>query len=122
MNTVNPATLLRSLIVYAIIVPLAILVGYLLANQMDYQTLGFIGVLVAILIFPLLMKWHYPLLIFSWSAPITLFFLPGRPSLFFAMVVVSLSISVVDRILNREKHFVPTAGVAWPLLALLVVT
>src|ERR1017187_8986160 len=119
MNTVNPATLLRSLIVYAIIVPLAILVGYLLANQMDYQTLGFMGVLVAILIFPLLMKWHYPLLIFSWSLPVTLFFVPGHPSLFMFMVVVSLGISVVERILDRNQPFLPATSVRWPLLAFL---
>src|ERR1022692_4952848 len=119
MNNINTSALFRSLIVYAICVPLAIIIGYTLTNPLDYQSMGFIGVLVAILIFPLLMKWHYPLLIFSWSAPVTLFFLPGRPSLFLAMVVASLSISVVERILNREKHFVPTGGIVWPLLALL---
>jgi hypothetical protein len=119
MNNINNPALFRSLIVYAVCVPLAIIIGYMLTNPLDYQSMGFIGVVAALLILPLLMKWHYPLLIFSWTAPFTLFFLPGRPTLFLAMVLVSLTISVVERILNREKHFVPMGGVGWPLLALL---
>lgn len=121
MNNINSTALLRSLIVYAVCVPLAILVGYMLTNPLDYQSIGFVGVLLAILVFPLLMKWHYPLLIFSLACPFTLFFLPGHPNLFLPMVVVSLSISVVERILNKEQTFLPTGGVRWPLLALLVV-
>ena len=121
MNNLNSSALFRSLIVYAVCVPLAIVVGWTLTNPLDYQSLGFIGVLTAILVFPLLMKWHYPLLIFSWSAPIMVFFLPGHPTLFLLMVLMSLSISVMERILNKDQHFLPAAGVRWPLLALLVV-
>lgn len=126
LNNVNPAALLRSLIIYAICVPLAIVVGYTLvnltnANFQDMSSLGVIGVLVGILVFPLLMKWHYPLLIFSWALPATLFFIPGRPSLFLFMVVVSLTISVIERILDRNRPFLPTGGVHWPLLAMLAV-
>jgi hypothetical protein len=121
MNNLNSPALFRSLVVYAICVPLAITVGYLLTDLQDYESMGFIGVLVAILIFPVLMKWHYPLLIFSIGCPITLFFLPGKPSLFITMVAVSLSISVVESILNRDKHPVPAGGVRWTLLALLLV-
>ena len=120
MNTTNPSVLFRSLIVYAICVPLAILVGYLLTNPQDLETIGFIGVMTAILVFPLLMRFHYPLLIFSWNLPVTLFFLPGHPSLFYLMVVASLSISVVERILDRNQPFLPASAVRWPLLAFLV--
>lgn len=121
MNTVNPATLLRSLLVYAFIVPIAIVMGYLLANQMDYQSLGVMALLGSLIVFPLLMKWHYPLLIFSWNLPATLFFLPGHPTLFTFMVVVSLGISVVERILDRNHPFVPAASVRWPLIAFVAV-
>ena len=119
MNNINSSALFRSLIVYAVCVPLAIIIGWMLANPLDYQSLGFIGVLVAITVFPLLMKWHYPLLIFSLGAPITVFFLPGHPNLFLPMVMVSLSISVVERILNRDQPFVSPGGVQWPLFALI---
>ena len=121
MNNVNSAGLFRSLIVYAICVPLAIIIGYTLTNPLDYQSFGFIGVLVAILVFPLLMKWHYPLLIFSLTAPLTMFFLPGRPYILLPMVAVSFTISLVERILNREQHFISVPSVKWPLLALAAV-
>jgi hypothetical protein len=121
MNNVNSSALFRSLIVYAVCVPLAIVVGWTLSDPLNYQSIGLVGVLMTLMVFPLLMKLHYPLLIFSWAAPITMFFLPGHPALFLPMVVVSLSISVVERILNKDKHFMPAGGVQWPLLALLAI-
>ena len=125
MNQFNNApALVRSLITYAICVPLAMFIGYTLVNltnTMDYQSFGIVGVLAAFLIFPLLMRWHYELLIFSWGAPISLFFLPGRPNLFTAMAVISLSISVVERILSRDRHFIPAPSVKWSLLVMLAV-
>src|ERR1017187_9043509 len=102
MNNINSSALFRSLIVYAVCVPLAIVIGWMLTNPLDYQSIGFIGVLVAVMAFPLLMKWHYPLLIFSLTAPLTMFFLPGRPNIFLPMVVASFTISMVERILNRD--------------------
>ncbi len=121
MNSANPSILLRSLVVYAVCVPLAIFVGYMLANPLDYESIGYLGVLLAAIVFPLLMKWHYPLLIFSWGLPISLFFLPGHPNLFLLMVVASLSISVVEKILNHERLFLPAGGVKFALVALLAV-
>ncbi len=120
MNTVNPAALLRSLIVYAVCVPLAILVGCLLCN-LDYTSLSVMAVGAAVLIFPLLIKWHYPLLVFSWAFPAVMFFLPTQPTFFMFMVVVSLCISIVERILDRNQPFVPASAVRWPLFALVAV-
>ena len=121
MNTVNPASLLRSLIVYAVCVPLAITVGYMLTNPLDYQSLGFMSVVAAIIIFPILMKWHYPLLIFSWSLPATLFFLPTHPNVFVFMVAASLGISTVEKILDRNQPSLPATAIRWPLLAFVAV-
>ena len=123
MTNTNSTALFRSLAVYAVCVPLAIVMGYVLTSlsYMDYQSLGFVGVLLAVLIFPLLMKWHHPLLIFSWSCPLSLFFLPGRPGLFIPMVMASLGISIVERILDKNKRFIAVPAVTWPLVALLAV-
>ncbi len=118
MNNVNSAALFRSLIVYAVCVRVAIFICYMLTNRLDYQSIGFVGVLIAVLVFPLLMKWHYPLLMFSLSAPLTMFFLPGRPFIFLPMVVVSLTISVVEGILNRDRQFIPVPSIKWSLFAL----
>jgi len=123
-NNVNPTELLRPLIVYAVCVIMAVIAGYALVNGLnygDFQSVGTIGLVVGVLIFPLLMKWHYPLLVLSCGLPATLFFLPGHPTLFVAMVAASLTISVVERILNRDQPFLPATGVRWPLLAFLLV-
>jgi len=121
MNNVNASALLRSLIVYAVCVPLAIIVGWMLTNPLDYQSIGFIGILIAVMVFPLFMRWHYPLLIFCVSFPATLFFLPGHPTAFLVMVAISLTISVVERILDKRNTFLPAGGVQWPLFAFLAV-
>lgn len=122
MNTVNSTALFRTLVVYAICVPLAIAVGYSLTsvtNSYDYGSYALIGGLVALLVLPLLMRWHYWLLVFSWSSPIVLFFLPVQLEMFLFMVAVSLTISVIERILDRNKQFITPSVMAWPLLALL---
>jgi hypothetical protein len=121
MNNVNPSALLRTLVVYAFCVPLAMLVGYLLADPFQQVSMMFGAAIVAVLIFPLLMKWHYPLLILSFGMPVTLFFLPGRPSLFLAMVAASLTISVAERILDRNQRGLSVPSVRWSLLAFLAV-
>ena len=113
----------RALLVYAICVPLAIVLGYMLTgfDNRDRESIGIVALLAGVLIFPLLMKWHYPLLVFSVSLPATVFFLPGQPSMFIAMVAASLTISVVERIINRNQPFLTAAGVQWPLLVMLLI-
>jgi hypothetical protein len=123
MNNNAPA-ILRALVVYAICVPLAIFVGYTLANPFDFSingvwSLGTLGILVAVLASPLLLRWHYPLLLFSWYSSVTFAFLPGAPSLWLFMVVVSLSLSILERILNNRTHFIRVPQITWPLLAML---
>src|ERR1700690_2368960 len=97
--------ILKTLIIYAMIVPLAVFVGYMLASPLDYSALAIYGLLALALVFPLLMKWHYPLLLFSWSAAISVFFLKGLPNLWLVMVVLSLGISTIERILIPGHHF-----------------
>ena len=121
MNNSAPA-IFRSLIVYAVCVPVAIFVGFTLANPMDYSTLGFYGVLIMLLLTPVLLRWHYPLLLLSWNMSMYLVFLPSRPVFWLPMVMVSLGISVLERIMNDDKHFIRVPQITWPLLALLAVT
>lgn len=46
----NPANAMRMLITYVIIIPLAILVGYLLTDPLDFGTLGFFGLITILLL------------------------------------------------------------------------
>ena len=61
---------------WAFWLPLAIVLGYMLANPMDTTTLGVCGAVLAFLMIPLLLKHHHAWLIATWNMSIVLFFLP----------------------------------------------
>jgi hypothetical protein len=109
------------LITYAICIPVAILVGYLLANPLDYGTMGFLGLVIALILSPVFIKWHYPLMVFSLSAPIVCFFLIGKPPLAQVLVFLSLGIAIVERATSSERQFLRAPSMTWPLLFLLAV-
>jgi hypothetical protein len=115
----NAPAILRSLVTFAVIVPLAVLIGYLLANPLDTSTFTYVGILTAILMFPVLLRWHHPLLIFSWNSGMFLFFLPGRPDAWLAMTAVSLGITLLQRALGGVKQLVSVPQVTWSLICLI---
>ena len=115
----NTAALLRALVIYAAIVPLAIFIGYLLTDPLDRSSFTYYGILALILISPILLRWHHPLLIFSWYSGIYLFFLPGTPDLWLVMTVVSLGISLLQRALGGVKQLVSVPQVTWSLLCMI---
>ena len=121
MTNSNLPALLRTLIVYGVCVPLAIFVGYTLANPLDINTLGFYGVVGAILISPFILRWHTEILVFSWSASVSFFLLPGAPPLWLVMVVISLLISILERVISGRAHFIRVPQITWPLIAFAVV-
>jgi O-Antigen ligase len=112
-------TVFRSLIVYAICVPLAIMVGYLLTNPLDYSTAAIYVVLVLLLVLPLLLRWHYPLLLFSLNTSMFVAFIKGDPDFWMVMVMVSLGISVLERALNSQKQFIYVPQMTWSLVCML---
>ena len=85
----NPASDIKVLITYAVCIQLAILVGYTLTDPLDYGTLGIFGLIALLLLSPVFIKWHYPIMLFGLAAPIYCFFLKGNPPL--GQVVVLLS-------------------------------
>lgn len=120
----NSAAILRTLITYAIAVPLAIIVGYLAtwaAYAPSKSNFGVFGMLALVMSIPILLRWHPVLLLFCWNLPVTLFFLPGAPQAGLAMIGISLGISTLQRTLSHEKRFISAPQVTWPLLALTLV-
>ncbi len=112
----NPAAAMRMLITYAICIPLAVLVGYLLTNPMDYGTLGFLGLVIALIISPIFIKWHYPIMVFALSSPIMVFFLKGNPSFAQVMIFLSLGIAVIERTMSGDRRFISVPSITWPLM------
>ena len=120
----NSAAIVRALIIYAVCIPLAIVVGSIvvsLASSPSYSNFGAVGVLALILCIPILLRWHHPLLVLCWNLPLTIFFVRGSPHVFLPMVVISLGISVLQRAISKEKRFIPAPQIAWPLLFLAAV-
>src|SRR5664279_2279191 len=100
----NSAAILRALIIYAICIPLAIVVGFgavSVGNAPSYVNFSAFGMLVLVLCAPILLRWHHPLLVLSWSLPLTVFFLKGSPQVWLPMMAVSLGISVLQRAMNK---------------------
>jgi len=117
-NTIN---IPRSHLIMGLCLPLAVLLGYLLAEPLDSASLGVIVFVLVILGVPLLMKWHHPLLILSWNACVNLFFLPGSPGLWMVMAFASLLFGLLSRSVNPDNRFIYVPTLVRPLLFLLAV-
>lgn len=118
----NATAILRTLILYAICLPGAVVVGVLLTEPTYSSSWIGYGALATLLCLPLLLRWHHPLLIFCWNLPLTVFFLPGLPAIWLPIMAVSLGISVLQRTLNKDMRFLPTPQITLPLIFLLAVT
>jgi hypothetical protein len=118
MTTGLPA--LRGLIIYGLCLPLALLIGYMLAQPLDWQTLGFFGVLLLVICTPLLLRWHHAILIASVNAT-AVAMLPGHPALWIVLATLSLAISVLQLTLSRRFRFLYSPTTTRPLLVLLAV-
>jgi hypothetical protein len=117
----NASALSRPLLLYGLSVPLAVLLGCLLANPLDFTTVGVLVVVFFVLAIPLLLRWHHAWLIATWNCTAMLFFLPGRPAVWMGLAAASLTISLLQYALNRRMKFLNVPAVAWPLLFLTAV-
>jgi hypothetical protein len=121
----SASSLLRSLLIYSICLPLAIFLGYIIAQEGNplYNISTYFGVLsiLFLLALPLLLRWHHGLLIATWNLSAYLYFLPGRPDLWMVMAWLSLSLAILQFILNRRQRFLSVPSVTRPLLFLLIV-
>ena len=117
----NAFLLLRSLIIYGVCLPIAILLGYMLADPLSYESVGTVGVVFALLSLPLFLKWHYPWLYACWSLNAVAFLLPGRPDFATLMCVISLTISILQYALDKKYKFIVVPSLVRPLVFILVV-
>ena len=119
MNNIN--ALVRSIITYAVCIPLAAIIGYMLTKPLDYSAAAFYSMIVIVLIFPIIARFHHPLMFLCYNLPINLFFVKTSPSIGMVMIMISLGISIFDRILSRRSHFISVPEMTLPLTILLAV-
>ena len=115
----NAPAILKSLVVYALCVPLAVIVGYMLTDPQDYSTFAYAGFLALALFSPLLLRWHYPLLLFSVNTTAIIFFIKGKPAFWLVMVVLSLGVSLLERAMSSQKRFIRVPQITWPLICMI---
>jgi O-Antigen ligase len=116
MNSNNVPAAIRSLIIYALCIPLAVWIGYLLAMPADRSTFSYGGIMALIFLTPILLRWHHFFLIAGWNLSLTIFFLPGTPPVWLLLTALSLGISVVQRTVNSRAHFLSAPEITWPLI------
>src|ERR1051325_4267887 len=121
----SASSLLRWLLIYSICLPMAIFLGYVIAQEgnplYSLSTYFAIVPVLFLLVLPLLLRWHHGLLITTWNFNVMLYFLPGRPQLWMAMAWFSLLLAIVQYILNRQLRFLSAPGVTRSVLLLAAV-
>jgi hypothetical protein len=92
----------RVLTVYAIAIPLALVLGYALATP-DQMTIVMVGLVLFSLALPIFIQWHHILLIFFWNAAFNIPFLPSLPHSWLLLAVLSFGISWLNGLLAGRK-------------------
>jgi len=117
----NDLRLPTNLLIFGLCVPLALLLGFMLATPTSSGAFLFVTATFLLLFLPVLLRWHHFLLICTWNSALLMFFLPGLPSLGITLGFVSLLFSVVTRTLSHGKQFVGTRSLSLSLLFLAAV-
>lgn len=117
----NTFALPRTLIIFAVVIPVALVLGYVLASPEELTSIAVVGLVLLVLCIPLLLKWHYPILLFSWNAGLIIFLLPGQPGLWMLMAGVSLGLTILAYLLNKQSGFQILPSITFPLMFLVLV-
>lgn len=112
---------LRALVTYGLALPLAVYLGYLMAQPWGRGDFAFIFIVISLPLIPILLKYHHFFLVLSWNMSMVLFFVQGAPYLWMAMTAISLLLTALQYILKRNVPFAIPSSIAWPLVMLFVV-
>lgn len=114
----NDASANRSLIIYAICLPLAIFLGFLLTDPLDKTNDITFAVLFLVLMLPLLFRWYHAWLITIWNMAITFILIPGFLPGWLPMACIAFAIAIGHYALNRQRKFLEAPSVTWSLVVL----
>lgn len=106
----------RAHLILGICIPLAVLLGYLLAEPLEPSSMAVVVLVVFALSVPLLMNWHHPLLVLAWNSQMAPIFLPGQPPLWLILAFGSLLFAVLSRAVNPNRSFVHVPSLSRPLI------
>jgi hypothetical protein len=121
MTSDRMSAALRPLLIYIVCLPLALFLGFQIANPDWRYSSGVVAVVLFVLAFPLFMRFHHPLLVLAWNASIAFAFLPGNLQLWIVMAAVSITISLAQRMLNNKNRFLSAPEITRPLIVFAVI-
>ncbi len=120
----DPRSAVRSILIYVICLPLALVLGWQLTGLTSWQrdSILTVGIVLGVLLFPILLRWHHPLLVLSWNTIVVIpAILPGRPQVRLCLTAASFLISYLMYALDRRHKPLSVPLVARPLLAFALV-
>lgn len=117
----NTAVISRSNLIYGVCLPLAVLIGYLLAEPFELGSIAVVALIFGVLSIPLVMRWHHLLLLVSCNAAICPYFLPGRPMLWMLAAILSFGIIILTRAMGKDVQFFRARNVSRSLIFLALV-
>ncbi len=103
---------------YALAIPLAIIVGVSVADPTRPASLLTLAMILGLGLAPLVLRFYHESLIIAWNSALVIFFLPGRPTLAMALVGLCMVMAVVNRAMVRQPLTLPARSVAAPLIVL----
>jgi hypothetical protein len=109
----------KSVFIFIFCVPLAVLLGFMLATPLDRTALAIVFGVFLVLLTPILLTTHHIFLIVMWNAYIDVYFLPGQPYMWMLATLVSAFLSILTRTVNRGRMpFLNVSSVTWSLIAI----
>jgi len=117
----NASLVLRSFLVYLVCLPLAVILGFQLANPDWRHSWGAAAVVMFILILPILLRFHHPLLIIAWNSSIVFMPLPGTPPFWLLMALISTTISIGHRTIDHKFRFLSVPELTRPLILMAII-
>lgn len=114
----NSTMISRAQLLQGLCLSLAALIGFLLADPLRFSSFAVLGVLGAILCWPLFARWYHPLLVFSFHSAFILAFLPGNLPLWAYLAAGGFLLAVFHRSINPEVRLWSPGGVPWALLVI----
>ncbi|MFO1476971.1 MAG: O-antigen ligase family protein [Verrucomicrobiota bacterium] len=109
-------TAVRAIAIYAVCLPLALILGYLLASPLEWSSFGTVGFVLVLLISPLLLRFHHAMLVLGWNLTMIVFFIPSAPRVWLPLAFISFGISIVRRAIDQRFRFISVPELTWPLL------
>jgi hypothetical protein len=114
----NEINIPKTHLIMGLSLPLAVLLGYFIAEPMELGSMAVVVLVLAVLSIPLMMRWYYPFLVLSWNAAFCPAFLPGRPGLWALLAFGGLLFAVVNRAVSTDARFLIEPSITKPLLVL----